>query len=300
MITINGRSLPIPTTFPDNTTQIWQLPEGVIHPFENEVVWWFEQEIELYYLQQLKLLIDFEVSRLDGLRINNHLHIPFLPAARQDKPVSNDSTFALLAMAQVINSQNWDRVTSFDTHNPKVASWYIRRFENIQPKLDICIYYDKIIFPDVGAYERYFHILKRGYPKLLDRVVVCRKVRDQSSGKILSFEKDCGPNLEPSDEVIVIDDLCDGGATFIILADTLLGDSVKNSTLYTSHGLYSKGVKTLLSKYDKLITSDTLFAKMNSRQIWQTAAAQSPRWRAMWDAKTYGKLIIFEHERPFG
>jgi ribose-phosphate pyrophosphokinase len=57
--------------------------------------------------------------------------------------------------------------------------------------------------------------------------------------------------------VLVVDDLCDGGATFLALADAL-ADVVADAGLYVSHGVFSKGLDALLGRYGRIITTDSI------------------------------------------
>jgi ribose-phosphate pyrophosphokinase len=58
--------------------------------------------------------------------------------------------------------------------------------------------------------------------------------------------------------VIIVDDICDGGRTFIELAKVLKSNKVKNITLFVTHGIFSKGVDALFENgIDNIITTDT-------------------------------------------
>ena len=43
----------------------------------------------------------------------------------------------------------------------------------------------------------------------------------------------------------MVDDLCDGGATFILLAKELLSKGAKEVHLFVSHGIFSRGLGVL-------------------------------------------------------
>ena len=45
--------------------------------------------------------------------------------------------------------------------------------------------------------------------------------------------------------VLVWDDLCDAGGTFILLAKELLTNGAKEVNLFVSHGLFTKGTQIL-------------------------------------------------------
>lgn len=68
------------------------------------------------------------------------------------------------------------------------------------------------------------------------------KVRDQSTGRITSYEVVGNPKGK---RVLIVDDICDGGATFITLAKALLGQGATEVHLFVSHGIFSKGTRVL-------------------------------------------------------
>lgn len=245
MITLNGIEIS-PTIFPDGTSQVWKLGD-LIRPNQNAVKWDFESEDELFHLQQLKILIDETANSF-----NNQLHIPYLPYARQDKEVTDATTFALRAFSRVLNSMHWNIIGAFDIHSSE-ATRLIDQLVNIPPDLSFVRDYDFVIFPDQGAAYRYTQLVLTALELDTSRIIVGDKTRDQKTGYITSYNIDV--DKIKGKKVIVVDDLCDGGKTFEILGEELI--EAKYVTLYVSHGLFSKGLTKLLSIYDKIITTDT-------------------------------------------
>jgi ribose-phosphate pyrophosphokinase len=45
--------------------------------------------------------------------------------------------------------------------------------------------------------------------------------------------------------VLIVDDICDGGRTFIEAAKLLYIEGVNNVYLYVTHGLFTKGIQIL-------------------------------------------------------
>jgi phosphoribosylpyrophosphate synthetase len=92
------------------------------------------------------------------------------------------------------------------------------------------------------------------------KLIVMDKKRD-ADGRIIGHEISSiqGDAIVPGSQVWVVDDLCDGGATFISVSQTIaeLGASVSRYHLYVTHGLFSKGRSELLAHYD---TVNCLFA----------------------------------------
>lgn len=265
------------TVFPDGTSQVWQL--GSIKPtYHSEdssifVVYWdFECESEVFQFLQLQRLLR---SFSDEIRI--HLVCPYLPYARQDKEVGNDQCFALDVLFSCLEQNSRlciDRIVTFDVHNParvlQLCRDYVPElivygngFVNISPDIEIrhfvsVVRPDLIVFPDKGAMERYKDI---SCISGLDTLFF-EKVRDQQTGNITSIR----PSTEiPShNKALVIDDICDGGRTFVEVAK-FLKDSDKY--LYVSHGLFSaeNGVGKLHDAGYKLVACKTISKKLSKR-----------------------------------
>jgi ribose-phosphate pyrophosphokinase len=53
-------------------------------------------------------------------------------------------------------------------------------------------------------------------------------------------------------EVVILDDICDGGGTFIGLTKKLREKGAAKVTLYVTHGMFTKGVKILLESIDEV------------------------------------------------
>lgn len=233
MIKLNGQPINV-TTFPDKTSQVWRLT-NIDELDGNRITWEFEHDGEVFLLCQLLDLLYAET------KVPILLDIPTLPYARQDKITSNESTFALNTFLNILDTFYNDRlkVTVLDAHNPKVLPYY---FTNKLPTFRIIsviseVTPDIICFPDQGA-------SKRGYTTEGLPVIILDKKRNQSTGEIEGLEYNGTLDLECK-SVLILDDLCDGGRTFIEAAKLLYGLGVKSVDLYTTHGIYSKGVDCL-------------------------------------------------------
>lgn len=237
MIKLNGNPINI-TIFPDNTSQVWKLNEKDFD--ENTYVdWEFSHEGEIMHLAQLKYLLDnYSCGRV-------HLHIKYLPYARQDKPVSNITTFALTPFLDIVNSLKFYSITVLDTHNYKSLK-KIENASNVFPSdailntfrnLGSTVLENSILrcFPDSGAYLRYKELGGLN-------CIIGRKQRDQLTGQILDIQLDGDCHLK---KVLIIDDICDGGGTFTKVATELYKRGATDVYLYTTHGIYSKGLKPL-------------------------------------------------------
>lgn len=107
-----------------------------------------------------------------------------------------------------------------------------------------------VAIPDAGA-------TKKTYSWLGGRdVVQCLKTRDTQTGALSGFEV-VHPEMAYDRNIVIIDDICDGGGTFIGLADRLLAAGAQSLRLGISHGLFTKGLSTLYSRFSMVYTLDT-------------------------------------------
>jgi len=246
MISLNN-TVVNPTVFPDGTSQVWKLSEeALINHKSCYIDWKFESESELFHIMQL-----VELIKKYSFRSKIILRMNYFPYARQDKNISNTSTFALIPFLKFLDNLKVDVIESFDVHSDVPRSLLKTEFINVSPVKEIrdtikATGVDLICFPDQGAEIRYKDLVDINY-------VTLKKKRDQLTGK-LSFSgishKDCTSVYDMIDlsgsNILIVDDLCDGGGTFIMASDILLKTCEADKThLYTSHGIYSKGTSIL-------------------------------------------------------
>lgn len=235
MITANKIPI-VPTIFPDKTSQIWKLPSSLRNAYDVNVIWDFEEERELIDLLSLRRLLYSQPMSL---------YMPFLPYARQDKTVSNYRTFNLEMFADVLNGMRLSEVAAMDVHNPRKTKRLIKNFRNVAPTdfhmtVANTVDPDVIVFPDEGAAKRY---TTGDCP-----VVIMQKNRNQSTGKIMNMflSQSHAAILFLKKRALILDDICDGGATFIMCAQAL---RVENPDLQihlaVTHGIFSRGVGVL-------------------------------------------------------
>ena len=245
MIFVNGKQLDI-TLFPDQTSQVWKLNNWLLNETNwVNIVWNYSSEGELLHLAQLKDL-------LDKHNIKTQLTINYLPYARQDKEVTNESTFALRSFSKLLNVLKFDKIKILDPHS-KTALNLINNSDDFYPIEQIlnaknetnC---DLFCYPDKGATEEYINIYDFSY-------VYGEKVRNQLTGNIENY-KLIGNVKDKS--ILIVDDICDGGGTFILLAQQLKESGATDINLFVTHGLFTKGIKVLTdSGIKRIFTKDS-------------------------------------------
>lgn len=184
------------------------------------------------------------------------LILPLMPGSRQDRlNTRGDYLFTAKSIAREINARNFPRVTLLDPHSEVSAALVDR--SKVVHAVD-CIAtppgkYAAVVSPDAGAEKRASDVaLKLGVP-----LIHAWKTRDISTGAISGFGMQTPPIGVPVDAlVLVVDDLCDGGGTFIGLGG-LLKERGFRAHLWTTHGLYTKGTAALLEHYGHLYCTDS-------------------------------------------
>lgn len=241
MLTINGSEI-VQGSFPDGTLLVKYAPEQDCGYAEIE--WRYENDRELVTLIYL-------TKHLNAHGINKiKLFMPYIPNARQDRVKSNEDVFTLKYFAQVINSLNFESVTVLDPHSI-VSEALIDRLVVQSPKENVRRVIGDIIrmegtepvmfYPDEGASKRYSGMVTLPYAFGI-------KKRDWKTGTILGL--DVSGNLEEikGKSVLIVDDICSKGGTFLFAAKKLKELGAVHIYLYISHC-----EKTILS--GELITS---------------------------------------------
>ncbi|MEO7522739.1 MAG: ribose-phosphate pyrophosphokinase-like domain-containing protein, partial [Ferruginibacter sp.] len=192
------------------------------------------------------------------------LVIPYLMAARYDRHMVAGDSLDLKVMAGLINSCGFEKVYLYDVHS-EVSLVLINNAIAISNELLVKMYdmpEAVLLCPDAGAakkVEKYFD-----WNPQIKTIVYCSKNRDLASGKI-TLEV-----LEPAEcenkNCVIIDDICDGGGTFLAIADQI---KPKHLTLIVTHGIFSKGFDELEEHFQQIIVSDS-FCKIYDSPIVQT------------------------------
>jgi ribose-phosphate pyrophosphokinase len=108
-----------------------------------------------------------------------------------------------------------------------------------------------LVVPDAGALKKCQKLLD--ITGLFVKMIVCHKTRVGHMVVCNDIEED----LDGQD-AIVIDDICDGGRTFIELAKKLKERNVGNLSLFVSHGIFSAGINALSSHYGQIGTTNSM------------------------------------------
>jgi ribose-phosphate pyrophosphokinase len=249
-------------TFPDGQTHIKIDP---LHPRIFNDPGFVDVDCRIRTPQELfKLLMLQEI-----LIANNYiakLHIKYLMAARMDRAIDQNQPFTLKTVCDVINKAfPRSPIDVFCPHSDTVSILLHNFVPTLSKEID---FYSQVIqdtlnehggnftlvLPDAGAGKRWhnnFGCFNEVFEKYRVNTVECSKKRDMQTGALSKFIVPENVN----NVCLIIDDLCDGGFTFVKLAESLRKRGAKRIGLAVCHGIFSKG--TTLEGIDKIYTTNS-------------------------------------------
>ncbi|QGH75821.1 ribose-phosphate pyrophosphokinase [Gordonia phage Syleon] len=194
------------------------------------------------------MLADIAIERAEV----STLLIPYLPAARADR----GTPLGLSVYGGIINAACFGDVVAIDVHNPEAARQEVNGITTLSPTplvMATIQYQDTftgVIAPDKGAEGRAADVAS----SLGVELVVADKKRDFATGEILGITV---PDVDPLGNYLVVDDICDGGGTFMALASAT-GLPQDRLSLWVTHGIFSGNAHNLLKHYYKAVyTTDS-------------------------------------------
>jgi ribose-phosphate pyrophosphokinase len=197
------------------------------------------------------------------------LYVPYFLGSRSDRKFATGGVnYLKQVICPIINSLEFDSVEVLDPHSyvleaclnnfVKYSNFKLVKFALVDidnkdnPQERVCL-----VSPDAGAYKKIFDVAKEFK---INNIATGTKVRDLKTGQILHTEV---PNLPVSttDEelkYIIIDDICDGGRTFIELAKAIK-EQRSNAKIYliVTHGIFSAGYAQLGEYFQQIFTTNS-------------------------------------------
>lgn len=211
--------------------------------------------------------IGLEISYFLGARSDRNFYLP--PQVSTDGIIRYSNNYLSEVICPIINNLNLDWIMVLDPHSDVLGAC----LNNFIPKSnkefiqwvarDICgvvsekgqnsKYNLMLVSPDNGASKKIERLVKEiGYNQ---EILQCGKKREE--GKVIV---DVPYTYNASRNYLIVDDICDGGATFIDLAiklKTTHNLAVIKMYLATTHGIYSKGTKELAHYFEGIYCTNS-------------------------------------------
>lgn len=242
------------------------LPSG---PIYGMITMSFQSNNDLINLALLKDCIDRYYSN----DVILSLDMAYVPYARQDRVCNPGESLSIKVIANFINSLGFKNVYTEDNHS-EVSTALINNCHNVSidvlaaglrgilpSQLDTVL-----VSPDAGANKKVYGFAKSAGFK---HVVRADKTRDVATGKITGtkvywdYSVDINPMKDTCD-VCIIDDICDGGYTFVKLAEELRKYTSGKIYLYVTHGIFSKGINVFDGLIDGIFVSNMMYHQSTS------------------------------------
>lgn len=187
------------------------------------------------------------------------LVLPYVPYARQDRVALDGEPLSIKVFCTLINSMGFDTVEVWDPHSDVTPA--LLNNVRIRPTKDLMqmtfnavgkanlLQECAFVAPDAGARKRVSNLAKQFGVE----AVFADKVRDPVTGQL------SGAHVEgdlPARPLLVVDDICDGGGTFLELARVLREKTTQPLYHYVTHGLFTKGLSSLSECYAGVFTAN--------------------------------------------
>lgn len=291
MIYLNGKKVDF-IEFPNKERRL-DLPEDMLTVIDytsvttqidssvNKVYWKYENDASIFEL----LLFDDAINSYDRFY---DLYIGYMPYSRMDRVQEKGTAFSLEILTTILRDslKSLDYMFILDPHSEVTLQQFPKRYTNkyrnhynwvhefkhisnidndnkYEFAKDV-INYTKLdinkawfVFPDKGAAKRYN---ADDYPN----VIICEKVRDFATGKIQQIKAHIEKQTttpEKNAPIIIIDDLCSYGGTFVGAINAIENDlkiKSKNNWLIVTHAEEAMMEANVPNTFGKVFSTDSI------------------------------------------
>lgn len=240
------------------------FPTGEVNVKLSKDPWWPPHpfvEVEFIFegsdsIMELLLACDALKRRGYSLR---HLKMDYVPFSRQDRVMTDGEALSLRVFCDMINDLGFEGVSIMDPHSDVTPALLNNCFVEEQHEifynslmLRFCHKPYVLVAPDAGALKKIYKLANK---LECNQIIKAQKVRDASTGEIISTDLHCDIDISGMDCVIV-DDICDGGRTFIEIAKKLREHNCGDITLCVTHGFFTKGIDVFKGLIDNIYTKE--------------------------------------------
>lgn len=200
---------------------------------------------ELFLMMQLHDILKRQCIEVDLIEIY------YLMGMRCDRLFDISRPFTLSLVSDVINAFGARSVCLYEPHSDRALRLIKNSGRCCMTEFVVGKLRDRekyfLVAPDKGALDRY---------NRFDFSVICQKHRDEATGNLTEFSVRPFTNVSGKN-LLVVDDLCDGGGTFVGLAPKLRELAPKSLSLLVTHAVQLQGVEKVASAYDRVYIADT-------------------------------------------
>lgn len=216
--------------FPDGTLHLDLSKTSGVIAERNTLYWFYENDSELFTIICIKRFFEDNYGKNFPL----YLEMKYLPHARFDRAPNYGDVFTLKYFCEIINSLNFAHIIVWDAHsnvgiallnnvtNCPVYPFILSAIKNIPDNSNLVMFY-----PDEGAMKRYSAQINNPYAFGV-------KKRDWANGKILGLDI-INKELVKDKDILIVDDICSRGGTFLYSAKALKEAGANKIYLYITH-----------------------------------------------------------------
>lgn len=235
-------------TYPDGTQYVKVIE------FSDELKFKINSYSDLWTLRQIKDVCDHNKQEVN-------LYIPCLLDAQADRRFNPDESSGLKLVCEFINSMKFKSVSVFHPHNPEVVEALLNDITIIDNSLFINKVLDKIdvtntilLSTDAGGFKPLMKLAdKLQWEGEVYSASKSRKYIDGKSKLVQEIDKqDFGGK-----DILIIDDICVYGGTFVGLANMLKERNCGKLYLAISHLSIEMPSPFLFTLYDKVFTTNS-------------------------------------------
>jgi ribose-phosphate pyrophosphokinase len=212
------------------------------------------------------ILCATQALRNKGVK-NIELYVPYFLGGRSDRLfVEGGVNYLKQIITPIINSQGYSNVSVLDPHSD-VLEALITNFSKTNNFRLVKFALEKIdnkdgaqsrialVSPDAGAFKKIYDVATHFG---IEKIITATKVRDMKTGNILHTDV---PGIDQHTKIkyVIVDDICDGGRTFIEIAKTI--HNVRPTAkiyLVVTHGIFSAGYDELNKYFSGIFTTNSI------------------------------------------
>lgn len=172
------------------------------------------------------------------------LDVKYFPYSRMDRIEKPGQCFSLKWFCDIVNNMGFKQIYVTDPHSP-VSKDLLNNYscmpgvfcdhllESFKKHILVC--------PDLGCRIKFSTLNNSTLSEKRD-IIYCEKKRDFDTGEILETIAHINDKVLVGKDLLILDDICDGGRTFIEIAKLLKPHNPRSITLAVSHGFFTKGL----------------------------------------------------------